>query len=277
MTYPLSIAVTWDTSFEQLDWAARDLLNLLSWLAPEPIPHALTACAKLAKQNAGRDALAQDGDVEEALAELASFSMLRWDTGNQAFRIHRLVRDVIRERQPDEQRSAILRSALWMVNDYLPNDPPPDDVRSWPIWEPMVAHVRVLISGAVQAGIGQPTSRLANGLAMFIAKKSLWPEAEALARRALSIDEKSYGPEHPKVAIRLNNLAQLLQATNRLTEAEPFYKLRTDRNTAFPQEHVSEQGAAHADPAVNPPDRQLYPLLIQGLSPGEHVLVDAID
>jgi hypothetical protein len=29
-------------------------------------------------------------------------------------------------------------------------------------------------------------------------------------RRALEIDEKSYGPEHPKVAIRLNNLAQLL-------------------------------------------------------------------
>ena len=62
-----------------------------------------------------------------------------------------------------------------------------------------------------------------------------------------------------------------------MPSTKPFYKFRTDRNTAFPQEHVSEQGAAHADPAVNPPDRQLYPLLIQGLSPGEHVLVDAID
>jgi hypothetical protein len=34
-------------------------------------------------------------------------------------------------------------------------------------------------------------------------------------RRALDIDEKSYGPAHPNVAIRLNNLAQLLQATCR--------------------------------------------------------------
>ena len=41
--YPLSMAVTWDTSFEQLNWAARDLLNLLSWLAPEPVPRALIA------------------------------------------------------------------------------------------------------------------------------------------------------------------------------------------------------------------------------------------
>jgi hypothetical protein len=33
-------------------------------------------------------------------------------------------------------------------------------------------------------------------------------------------DEKSYGPAHPNVAIRLNNLAGLLQDTNRLSEAE---------------------------------------------------------
>ena len=43
-------------------------------------------------------------------------------------------------------------------------------------------------------------------------------------RRALTIDEASFGAEHPKVAIRLNNLARLLQATNRLQEAEPLMR-----------------------------------------------------
>ena len=38
-------------------------------------------------------------------------------------------------------------------------------------------------------------------------------------RRALAIDETSFGPDHPNVAIRLNNLARLLQDTNRLAEA----------------------------------------------------------
>ena len=32
------------------------------------------------------------------------------------------------------------------------------------------------------------------------------------------------GPDHPHVAIRLNNLAALLQATNRLEEAEPLLR-----------------------------------------------------
>ena len=43
-------------------------------------------------------------------------------------------------------------------------------------------------------------------------------------RRALAIDERSYGPDHPDVARDLNNLAQLLQATNRLGEAEPLMR-----------------------------------------------------
>ena len=43
-------------------------------------------------------------------------------------------------------------------------------------------------------------------------------------RRALAIDERAYGPDHPNVAIGLNNLAQLLQATNRLSEAEPLMR-----------------------------------------------------
>jgi Tetratricopeptide repeat len=47
-------------------------------------------------------------------------------------------------------------------------------------------------------------------------------------RRALAIDEASYGPDHPKVAIRLNNLAGLLQATNRLAEAEPLMRRQVE-------------------------------------------------
>jgi Tetratricopeptide repeat len=43
-------------------------------------------------------------------------------------------------------------------------------------------------------------------------------------RRALAIDEKSFGPNHPDVALNLNNLASLLRATDRLTEAEELMR-----------------------------------------------------
>ena len=61
-----------------------------------------------------------------------------------------------------------------------------------------------------------------NNLAALYQATNRLSEAEPLMRRALAIDEKSYGPEHPEVATDLNNLAQLFKATNRLAEAEPL-------------------------------------------------------
>ena len=43
-------------------------------------------------------------------------------------------------------------------------------------------------------------------------------------RRALAIDEASFGPDHPRVARDLDNLALMLQATNRFSEAEPLMR-----------------------------------------------------
>jgi Tetratricopeptide repeat len=45
-------------------------------------------------------------------------------------------------------------------------------------------------------------------------------ESEELYRRALAIDERIFGLEHPRIAITLRNLALLLRETSRLTEAE---------------------------------------------------------
>jgi Tfp pilus assembly protein PilF len=49
-------------------------------------------------------------------------------------------------------------------------------------------------------------------------------EAEPLIRRALAIDEASYGPDHPKVARDLNNLAALLYETNRKDGAKALFR-----------------------------------------------------
>jgi Tetratricopeptide repeat len=40
----------------------------------------------------------------------------------------------------------------------------------------------------------------------------------------LAINEKSFGPDHSSVALSVNNLGNLLHATNRLGEAEPLMR-----------------------------------------------------
>jgi len=63
-----------------------------------------------------------------------------------------------------------------------------------------------------------------NNLALLYYTVANYKEAEPLMKRALAIDEASFGKDHPKVATDLNNLAQLYQDTNRLSEAEPLMK-----------------------------------------------------
>jgi tetratricopeptide (TPR) repeat protein len=49
-------------------------------------------------------------------------------------------------------------------------------------------------------------------------------DAEPLFRRSLAINEKSFGPDHPKVAIALNNLAVLYFRQGKYSEVEPLFK-----------------------------------------------------
>ena len=65
-------------------------------------------------------------------------------------------------------------------------------------------------------------------------------------RRALAIDEASFGAEHPDVAIDLNNLAQLLQATNRLGEAEPLMRRHLEIFLDFTRRTGHEHPHLHA-------------------------------
>ena len=48
--------------------------------------------------------------------------------------------------------------------------------------------------------------------------------AEPLYKRSLNIREKALGPEHPKVAQSLNNLAGIYKALGDYARAEPLYK-----------------------------------------------------
>ncbi len=65
---------------------------------------------------------------------------------------------------------------------------------------------------------------VANQLSLFLNEAALYTEAEPLMRRALEINERINGKEHPAVAVRLNNLALLLKETNRFADAEPLMR-----------------------------------------------------
>ncbi|MBK8092774.1 MAG: tetratricopeptide repeat protein [Verrucomicrobiaceae bacterium] len=165
--------------------------------------------------------------IEDALALLARYALI--ELHEDYLTCHRLVQTTQRW---DEPKPWLMRVICW-VNASSPNDPPPQDVRSWPLtWIPLQKPLEALLgheasdahhlSDAEAAETGFP--RLLNVFGLFYQTKADFSTAEPLHRRALHIDEASYGPDHPEVATALNNLATLLQVTNRLAGAEPLYR-----------------------------------------------------
>ena len=63
-----------------------------------------------------------------------------------------------------------------------------------------------------------------NNLAQLLQATNRLAEAEPLMRRALAIDEKSFGPDHPNVAIASQQPGPAAAGHNRLAEAEPLMR-----------------------------------------------------
>jgi hypothetical protein len=86
MKYPRSLAVTWQTTLEQLSTGEIALLRLLAWFAPDPIPlfilegEEAEACWRegiALLQQESPPPVDTAGALPDALATLANFSLLR--------------------------------------------------------------------------------------------------------------------------------------------------------------------------------------------------------
>jgi len=104
MNYSSSVAVTWQTTIEELSQSERKLLNILAWFAPEPIPLSLL-----------EGNIVHGADARDALAGLASWSLARWMADREAVTIHRLVQEITRQRLPDSRERNAPKSvvAVW--------------------------------------------------------------------------------------------------------------------------------------------------------------------
>jgi len=231
--YPKPVLIAWQTTEDQLTLMEKTVLRLASFMAPESIPAILfeekpeiirTAIELYAKEN-GED-LQQDTtkptDIRDVLAELSGWSMIKLT--EKSFYVHRLVQDSVRLRIPDETIESWTEVALVMVRGFIPDDTSAGDIRSWDVWNIISPHVLAITEYGNNAKIPEPTGWLMNSLALYYYTKASFEVVELLFRKALAINENTVGPNHQNTASCLNNLAGLLQATNRLDEAEPLMR-----------------------------------------------------
>lgn len=212
---PRPVLITWKTSFDQLTEDARLWLLVFSHYAPEPIPEFLVEAAPGADEQ--DKALLRS--ARQALAQMDKLGLItRYRDDPPRFKIHRLVQEVTRLSGGVAKRAAALDLGIRLMNLGCPGDP--QDVQTWKKWNPLMSHAQALCYYASDEPAPERLSWLLSCLSLLLDTKSLYAQAEPLIRRALQLDEANFGPNHPVVATRLNNLSTLLLDMNQMAEAE---------------------------------------------------------
>ena len=197
--YPESVATTLRNSIEQVSPAAGELLRELSFYAPAPIPRAIYE------------------QVEGPLLELQTYSLLRLDRRPfPCINVHHVVLGLAQTWTSEAEAADLWQTHLARLYSWAPKGgQAPETWEKWGQFQPhsetWISHLRDLPKEA----------DILDGFAGYeIFRNADYQKGEPLLRRALAIDKANFGENHPKVSIRLNNLARMLQATNRFTEAE---------------------------------------------------------
>jgi tetratricopeptide (TPR) repeat protein len=180
----------------------RDLLSA----DPEALPEGL------------RDAF----DRDDAIEALLRFSLLR--AVGRGVAVHRLIQAVTGDALAAEQAASRARCAVRLVEAAWPGTAwrNPD---LWPAIALLLAHALAASEAAEARAVElEAAGTVLNDAAIYLHARGAYAEAEPLSLRALAISAKAFGPDHPTLAIRLNNLANLYQNTGRYAAAEPLFK-----------------------------------------------------
>jgi tetratricopeptide (TPR) repeat protein len=217
----------------QLHPAAELLIVYAALLAPEPIPLYLFSEARETFGEPLASSL-KDGGLDEAVAALRAFALVDREKipderdpsiVTDCIRLHRLVRQVAATRCEGETLKAacgMLVEALQAVfPDNVYNDP-----KTWPRVRRLDALVVALVDGRLP--LVEHSTKLSNllrGLALYkMGPLAAYHHARPLLERALLIDEKTEGPDHPHFASALGLIGFLLQAQGDLLGARPYFE-----------------------------------------------------
>jgi len=221
--YPDSVATTWSLAMEQVSKESpedADLLNLCAFLAPDEI--------SLDMLSGGAEHLPKPlaATATDRLAMNRAIKVLR------RLSVHRLVQAVVRDRLSEEDEKRWAETAVAILSAAFPFES--NNVQTWPLSSRLLPHALAAAAHAEAREVSpEKTSLILNQTGLYLRGRAEFAEAKAHHERALTLAEQVYGPDHPIVAVRVNNLGSVLQNLGDLQGAKQQFEraLKIDENT----------------------------------------------
>ncbi len=241
--YPASMATTWSLSFERVaqNAVAADLLRLCAFLAPDAIPEEIVIKGASYLGEHLQGVLEDEGLLDEAIAVLRAYSLIRRNTTEKMLSIHRLVQAVLRDAMPAEEEKKWAQQTVYAVNATFPNT----EFTQWSICKRCLPHTLACLDLIEQKDLMLPQAALLVSKAgSYLHECARYTQAEPLFQCALAICKHQWGSEHPNTAASLNNLALLYDNQDKHEQAEPLYQ----RALAIREQQL---GPEHPDTATS--------------------------
>ena len=235
--YERSVLATLSMAFPRLGEDAAQLLRLLSFCAPDPVPERLFREHPEHLPAALADTARQPLRWEKAVAALRRYSLAERihipalerlpgqpnERKEPALQLHRLTQEVARHRiVADPQADAGV--LLMLLLHALPTEPTLPV--HWPRYASLVPHV--LQVDCLSAHIAVDRRRLCvllgRSAGYFKDGPALYATARSIFERTLAMERKDLGDDHPATLTVMSNLAGALLAQGDLAGAHALHK-----------------------------------------------------
>ncbi|MFI7521357.1 FxSxx-COOH system tetratricopeptide repeat protein [Micromonospora globbae] len=279
-SYGFVLAGYWEWARERLKVHASagvDLLRILAFFAPEPVPLSLFVDTPAAVDHPDlRTAMARESSFAEVLDALRGYSLVEWT--DEHLRVHPLVQAAVREDLTAAGQEAFRRQSERLLVAARLGDPA--DPQSWPRYRQLLDHVlaadwvrgpalralvlllcgylsasgqveraRILANTVVErftALLGAEHRDTASGLHVLAA--ATWESGDredacGLATQAWSVRRQLLGAQHRDTLASLNNVAVMLWSIGKQDEA-------LAQNELLLRERRELLGSDHADTLV---------------------------
>lgn len=218
--YPEPVSRTWNISFDKVQKEtplSANILCICSYLASEQIP--------LNIMDLGIEYLDQpaptSSNVNKAITALKHYSLVTGESGSLS--IHKLVQDVIRYKLGENGQAKWSEVAVKLIDGVFSYNE--GDSQTWAECAILLPHALAATKYAEEVQVAsEAISHLLNQVGLYLEEMAEFSKAKGLLERALKIDEKIYGLDHPNVARDINNLGGVLRDLAELEEARKYFE-----------------------------------------------------
>ena len=232
--------------------AAEPLLVAAAMLPPEPVPLFLFSEGRWAlAEGLGKNL--EGRGIDRAVAALRRFALVEVESipderdpaiTTETIRLHRLIRMATHWRRDSAATTAIQRGLFAAFVAAYPKTV--FEPQSWPRCRRLDPIATALLSpdNEPSASAGIQFANVLIGVGQYRKQAAAYRAARPLFERALAINERLRGADHPQTGVAVASLAWLLQAQGDLAAARPLF----ERDLAITEKAL---GAEHPDTATS--------------------------